>query len=154
MNEKKNVLPYSFSVSPGKYHRSREERCVRTMQEVTRILAVLGNVKCSSDYKLIIFAVNYVDKSSMCSYTQLRRRFSKRYKLVYVWLLTSLFNRRAAILFSTFLLHVEHQAGMIKTLDICTQMPQHSWKLPNDVYTDTVVCAQDRSFLNVLCCAQ
>lgn len=29
-----SVLPYSFSVSPGKYHSSTEESCLRTTQRV------------------------------------------------------------------------------------------------------------------------
>lgn len=47
---KRMYLLISFSVFPAEYHRYTEKRHVRTIQEVTRILAVLGIVKCSSDY--------------------------------------------------------------------------------------------------------
>lgn len=45
MNEKKNVLPYSFSVSPGKYHRSTEERCLRTTQRGHKNPCSVGQCK-------------------------------------------------------------------------------------------------------------
>lgn len=68
MNETNNVLPYSFSVSPGKYHRSTDERCVRTTQRGHKNPCNVRQCKRSSDCKLILFVVDNVVRSSACSY--------------------------------------------------------------------------------------